>query len=72
MTIEQLNEVYRLSNTLLQENSNLRVGQCYMIALCEIDSNLYHEIIGTEADCFYDNTRTEQFYEFLNSKVYNC
>lgn len=71
MTVDQLNEVYRLSNTLLQGNTNLRVGQCYMIALCDIDNNVYHEILGTEADCFYDNTKIKHFYEFLNSKVYN-
>lgn len=44
---------------------NLRRGQSFMLALSDIDKQLYNSIIDTEFDCFYADERCEVFIEKL-------
>lgn len=48
-----------VSNKL--KSGHLRRGQAYMGALFEVDPELYHDISGTEADCFHDNEKIDKF-----------
>ena len=47
------------------EDPNLRWGQCLMIALNELDPDMYMKITGTEYDPFYLNEKVEGFVEHL-------
>ena len=38
-----------------------RLGQSCMNALYEVNKDLYNEITGTEADCFYDDKKIGAF-----------
>lgn len=49
------------ANTHLQ----LRIGQAYMLALHELDPQLYGEITGTIKDPFYDDKKMKEFNQFL-------
>jgi|688.fasta_scaffold2190821_1 hypothetical protein len=46
---------------------NLRIGQSYMIALGEINLNLYKEVTATDYDCFYNDNKIVKLIEFLNN-----
>lgn len=47
-------------------NQGLRPGQSYMNALNDINPDLYVEITGTDADCFYDDNKLIDFMRYLN------
>lgn len=60
-------------NTIkIYNDGKTRLGQSYMIALCEmivsreIDKNLYDEITGTENDPFYDDLKLINFIKYLS------
>lgn len=38
-----------------------RRGQAWMNALAEVDYDLYQQISGTDADCFYNDNKIEAF-----------
>jgi len=40
---------------------NLRRGQSYMVALFDVNSDLYKEITGTNCDPFYLDSRIDEF-----------
>ena len=46
---------------------NLRIGQSYMIALGEINLNLYKEVTATDYHCFYNDNKIVKLIEFLNN-----
>lgn len=46
---------------------NLRIGQSYMIALGEVNLDLYKEVTATDYDCFYNDDKIVKFVEFLNN-----
>jgi hypothetical protein len=50
---------------------NLRIGQSYMIALGEINLDLYKEVTATDYDCFYNDNRIIKLIEFLNNAEIN-
>ena len=43
----------------------LRYGQILMNILSEFDPEMYKNIIGTEYDCFYDNTKVDLLLDKL-------
>jgi hypothetical protein len=45
------------------KRNDCRLGQSCMNALYEVDKDLYNEITGTEADCFYDDAKIPSFIE---------
>ena len=49
-------------------HKGLRHGQAYMNALHYINKDLYNQITGTEADCFYDDNKIVNFIKFLNNE----
>jgi len=60
-----LSELYTVGGAILMEDPNLRWGQCLMIALNELDPDMYMKITGTEYDPFYLNEKVEGFVEHL-------
>ena len=52
------------------ELKHLRKGQALMVSLQMSNEKLYHLITGTEADCFYDDSKIENFQIALE-KFYN-
>ncbi len=68
MKFNLLVEVDTLAKFMRKSNPELREGQSLMNALGEINMPLYKEITGTDADCFYlDSKIPEFFYKILNS-----
>lgn len=47
-------------------NRQLRMGQAHMNALHQIRPELYEDITGTDADCFYNDEKIHNFMKFLN------
>lgn len=45
---------------------NERHGQRLMNALHGVNSVLYHQITGTDADCFYNDAKIPQFQAYLD------
>ena len=43
----------------------LRAGQSYMIALSEINFEMYEKITGTEYDCFFNDNLIPKFLGYL-------
>jgi len=43
----------------------LRYGQALMIALYDIDEKLYDEVQANDFDPFFDNTKVNEFLNFL-------
>jgi len=41
----------------------LREGQLTYIAVADVDKELYNKLLGTEADCFFDNNKIPALYE---------
>lgn len=52
---------------LHKTNKKIRLGQNYMIALSEVDLELYKNIAGTSSDCFYDDSKAYSLMEYLTS-----
>lgn len=50
----------------LHNQGQLRLGQSYMIALHEINKQIYEDITATKYDCFYSDNLIDKFVEFLN------
>lgn len=46
-----------------------RPGQALMNALYSLNVELYNEIVGTEADCFYRDSVTSVFYQRIAEKT---
>lgn len=68
MNNKLLVEVDTLAKFLRNKYPQLREGQSFMSALNEINPDLYKEITGTDADCFYDDSKTPEFFDkILNS-----
>lgn len=42
-------------------SEGIRRGQAWMNALAEVDFDLYAEVTGTEADCFYNDNKIDAF-----------
>lgn len=57
-----------LEKALENEKLNLRKGQALMNALHHVDPTLYKEITNTDADCFYDDTKTAKFWDKVWAK----
>lgn len=51
----------------LRNKGQLRKGQIYMNCLHTIDPDLYKEITGSDADCFYFDGKIDKFLEKLNA-----
>ena len=45
----------------LESNTHLRKGQRYMVALSATDIDLYKKLHSTNADCFYQDEKCDQF-----------
>lgn len=48
-----------------QKPQHLREGQWLMTDLFNENPNLYDMIDGTEADCFYDDSRVKYFWDMV-------
>jgi hypothetical protein len=46
----------------------VRRGQSYMIALYEIDKNLYNAVTATDADPFYEDSNLTKFFKVLTKE----
>ena len=53
---------------LVHKHPELRIGQAYMNALCEVEPALYTCITGTDADCFYLDSNLHKFMKYLNGE----
>ena len=53
-----------MNNEYMKGKGTLRIGQCYMNVLYDIDPTLYREITGTQVDPFYVDDRIEAFLRF--------
>ena len=60
-----LSQVNTLGKFLKSQNPELREGQAFMNALSEVNPELYKQITGTEADCFYDDEKIPTFFNKL-------
>lgn len=60
MTTEQYSKLHYLAQEYMK-SPLLRKGQSYMIALHNVDVDLYKEIRGTDVDPFYDNSKIPAF-----------
>lgn len=61
--------------TLAAENrygKDLRKGQNLMNALYELNPDLYKQITGTEADCFYQDKNIHKFWEVGRGHDSSC
>ncbi len=68
MNTKLLSEVDTLARFLRTKHPELRDGQSFMNALGEINHSLYKEITGTDADCFYLDSKIPEFFDkILNS-----
>ena len=47
------------------QKAKMRLGQCYMNALADVDKNMYNEYTCTEWDCFYEDKKCEAFINKL-------
>lgn len=58
-------DYYALRNTYenLMYRGEQRQGQALMNALWRVHPDLYNEIHGTDADCFYDDSKVPAFYK---------
>lgn len=65
MKFDLIVQVNTLGKFLKTQNPELREGQSYMNALAEINPELYKKITGTEADCFYDDSKIKNFFDKL-------
>jgi hypothetical protein len=63
LTDTQWVELIRIAVDMM--HSGLRMGQSYMIALNEIDANLYEQVTATNNDCFYNDNKIINFLTFL-------
>lgn len=61
-----LSELYTVAMAWIDTNEELRFGQSLMIALKELDNDLYSKITGTEYDPFYKDIRIPRFEDKLN------
>ena len=56
-----LSDTYSNASLLMKGNPNLRLGQSLMIALHDLDKNLYDKINGTVYDPFYSDIKIVAF-----------
>lgn len=63
--LKLLIEVDTLGKFLQKKHPEFRQGQALMVALSEINPELYKTITGTEADCFYDDKKIPSFFAKL-------
>ena len=64
MNNKLLNEVHTLARHMrLQQGSQQREGQSLMNALWICNEELYKQITGTEADCFYIDGKISKFWD---------
>ena len=63
MNKEQSSQFLHL--TIKHMNRGCRNGQAYMNALCEIDKELYAAVVGTDADCYYNDSHIKDFLNFI-------
>ena len=56
-------------NAIELHNQKLRLGQSYMIALGDINHDLYTEVTNTDNDCFYNDNKINNLLNFLTT---NC
>jgi len=47
------------------QKAKMRLGQCYMNALADVDKNMYNEYSCTKWDCFYEDKKCEAFIKKL-------
>jgi hypothetical protein len=62
-----LSELYTVATAYKDSNKELRLGQSLMIALQELDKDLYNKIVDTVYDPFYMDIRIPKFEERLLS-----
>jgi len=65
----------KINTAFNPEIKNLRKGQALMVSLQMSNEDLYNAITGTDADCFYDDSKIEKFQNaietFYNRKENN-
>lgn len=49
----------------------LRLGQCLMINLAEIDKEMYKDMALSKVDCFYDETRVADTIRYISERWEN-
>lgn len=64
-------QVQKEAALLKGSHEQLRYGQSLMIALKNVDAELYVKVTGTEYDCFYDDDRVETFLNYLDKQWVN-
>jgi len=54
-----------LHKTINHMNRGCRNGQTYMNALSEIDKEVYDDVVGTDADCYYNDSKIKNFLNYI-------
>jgi hypothetical protein len=66
----------KINTAFNPEIKHLRKGQALMVSLRMSNEDLYFAITGTDADCFYDDSKIENFQNaietFYNRKSNNA
>ena len=65
MKFNLLVEVDTIAKFMRKSHPELREGQSLMVALFEINPNLFKEISGSVFDCFYDDKKIPAFWNKL-------
>lgn len=64
-SIDKYNKWVDVVNFYQNHKLKMRLGQCYMNALADIDKSMYNKYSCTEWDCFYDDKKCEAFVNKL-------
>lgn len=61
-------DVVEIAATMRRLHPDLREGQALMNALNLCHPGVYEAITGTDADCFYDDSRIPIFYNYCKEQ----
>ena len=65
--ITKKGSIYAKAESLRRGDRCMRKGQSLMNALHAIEPDLYNEITGSDADCFYNDGKMVEFEKMLDN-----
>ena len=56
-----------INNIIILTETGMRLGECYMVSLCKINTDLYNEVVGTKYDTLHKEENIINLVNFLNN-----
>jgi hypothetical protein len=69
LTQEEIISLAQRAAEMTQDHPELREGQALLVALTDSHPLIALALVDTTADPFYDDTRIDAFYTFLQNKI---